>query len=258
MEEKMKTLIIDYAEGNLTGELHSFVAKNIDTKEEWAKEHEQVKAVLEAMDQDVELIPNDSMKSEFEAMLREEMEMATANDPKTVIWGGQKRWMQVAAAVTILVVGVLVGKVVTDNTRNNELQALRKEMQATKELVIASLQNQSASSRLSAVNVSYTMNSLDDEMINVLIKTMNADPNTNVRLAALEALSRFADKQSVRAALIKSLSIQDKPIVQIALINLMVQLKEEKAIEPLKQIMEDENTLDVVKEEANFGVFKLS
>jgi hypothetical protein len=30
----------------------------------------------------------------------------------------------------------------------------------------------------------------DDEIVNVLVKTMNEDVNTNVRLAALDALGR--------------------------------------------------------------------
>ena len=93
---------------------------------------------------------------------------------------------------------------------------------------------------------------------NALIETMNTDDNANVRLAAVDALSEFADEDKVRKALINGLATQDKAVVQIALINLMVRLKENRAIEPLKKIIEDDNSIEVVKDEAHFGVFKLS
>jgi HEAT repeat protein len=131
-------------------------------------------------------------------------------------------------------------------------------MEATKNLVLSSLQNQSASSRIGAVKASYQMSTMDDEIVEALINTMNTDKNANVRLAAVDALSEFSDEEAVRKALIKSLTTQDKAVVQIALINLMVRLKEHRAIEPMKQIMQDENSIEVVKDEANYGVFKLS
>jgi len=77
-------------------------------------------------------------------------------------------------------------------------------------------------------------------------------------MAALQALATLADEEKVRAALIHSLSVQDKPVVQIALINLMIELKENRAIKPLKKIIDSEEMIDAVKDEANYGIFKLS
>ena len=260
----MKELMIDYLEGNLSGELKSFVANHIEKDERWVKEFNELKEVMDAMENTTDLEPDSSLKTDFEAMLRIEMSEEKLNQSiekevevtKTIYWNSPKMWMQIAASVTILAVGVILGINFTNDRA--ELVALQKEMDATKQLVISSLQNQSASSRLNAVNVSYQMNSMDDEIVEALISTMNTDDNANVRLAALEALTQFVDEEKVRKALIASLSTQDKPVVQIALINLMIQLKESRAIAPMKEILNSEEAIEVVKDEANYGVFKLS
>ncbi len=131
-------------------------------------------------------------------------------------------------------------------------------MAATKALVLNSLNDQSASSRIGAVNASYLIADMDNDIINAFVNTLNTDENINVRLAALEALRKYADDEKVRKALIASLSIQDKPAMQIVLIDLLVQLKDKRALAPLKKITEDEENIDAVRDEANYGIFKLS
>jgi hypothetical protein len=258
-ESKMKELMIDYLDGNLTGELKDFVAKHIEKDENWKSEYSKLKELTVLMENSKELTPDPSLKEEFDQMLAAEMAVASEKtEAKTIYWNSPKMWMQIAASVSILAVGVLVGSKFSANTEQDELMALRKEMEATKSLVLASLQNQSASSRINAVNVSYQMATMDDEIVDALIETMNTDDNANVRLAAVDALSEFAEEEKVRKALIDGLATQEKAVVQIALINLMVRLKENRAIEPLKKIIEDNNSIETVKDEAHFGVFKLS
>jgi hypothetical protein len=87
---------------------------------------------------------------------------------------------------------------------------------------------------------------------------MNEDPNTNVRLAALDALSKFYDEPIVRKALIEGLSIQKDPVVQIALIQLMVKIKEKGIVTDLQKIVDDEKTMEAVKDEAYTGLLELS
>src|SRR5947199_292919 len=79
-------------------------------------------------------------------------------------------------------------------------------------------------------NVALKIVKADDEVVNALVKSMHSDPNTNVRLAALEALTKFRAQPHVRKVLIESLAIQKDPVVQIALIQLLVQMKEKDAV----------------------------
>ena len=117
---------------------------------------------------------------------------------------------------------------------------------------------QSASQRLQGINVALTIESADDEVVNALAKRMNEDPNTNVRLAALDALSKFHTEPQVRKVLLDALSTQKDPMVQIALIQLMVQMKEKSVVNDLKKIVDDSETMKAVKDEAYSGILILS
>jgi len=262
-EEEMKELMIEHLEGNLTGELKEFVAKHIEKDEKWKLEYTKLKELVEIIDNSSELVPPDSLKLDFEKMLSVEISNKGQVDPevketKTIYWNSHKMWLQIAASVTILLGGYIIGTNLTSNSNQKELMALRSEMEVTRKLVLSSLQNQSASSRISAVNASYKIKTIDNSIINALIKTMNTDENANVRLAAIEALTVMVAEEKVLEALIASLSTQDKPVVQIALINLMVDLKEKRAIQSLQKIIDSNTSIDVVIDEANYGLFKLS
>jgi HEAT repeat protein len=108
------------------------------------------------------------------------------------------------------------------------------------------------------VNVALSITRADDEVVNALVKTLNEDTNTNVRLAALDALSKFHHEPQVKKALLESLSTQNDPVVQIALIKLLVTIKEKSVVKDLQQIIEDDNTIKPVKDEAFTGIMKLS
>lgn len=65
-------------------------------------------------------------------------------------------------------------------------------------MMVAMIDNQqSASQRMVGVSVAYELKTADDQIVNVLVRTMNEDPNTNVRLAALEALGKFNEEDIV-------------------------------------------------------------
>ena len=167
---------------------------------------------------------------------------------------------RVAAAMALIAVSFATGRWLwNDSTERSQLAGLQKEMAETKSLVLSSLENTtSASTRLNGINVAYEKGSVDKEVIRVLIKTMNEDENVNVRLAAVRALAKFSDEPGVTQALVNALENQKEALVQIALINLMVELQEKGVLDKLQQIIEDDNALDAVKDEAHMAVFKLS
>ena len=83
---------------------------------------------------------------------------------------------------------------------------------------------------------------------------MNTDDNSNVRMAAIQALSKFTDESAVLDALVSSLEIQTDPLLQITLINILVDLKEERAVETMKKLLEQEETHETVKKLAQKGL----
>jgi hypothetical protein len=115
----------------------------------------------------------------------------------------------------------------------------------------------SASERIDAVNQSLKLKKLDQDLIQLLINTLNFDDNVNVRLAACQALARFENEALVREGLIQSLKIQTDPNVQITLIELLVLIKEKRASQTLEQLSQDNTTMDVVRLKAQEGASKL-
>jgi HEAT repeat protein len=116
----------------------------------------------------------------------------------------------------------------------------------------------SASQRLQGATVALRMDRADNELVTVLVRTLTDDPNTNVRLAALDALSKFSSESPVRQALIKALSTQTDPLVQIELIRMLVGMKEKIILKELHRISTDEKLLNEVKDEAHSGIPRLS
>ena len=105
-----------------------------------------------------------------------------------------------------------------------------------------------------AVNYSEELDRLEPEMKEALFLSLNEDKSENVRLAALEALSRYAGVTDIRRDLVKSFSIQTDPIIQISMINMMVNLNEKESIPIFKNLIADENTYESVKKQATQGL----
>jgi hypothetical protein len=55
--------------------------------------------------------------------------------------------------------------------------------------------------------------------MNALLASAREDPNVNVRLAAIDALASHADQPPVRSGLIDTLSVEDSPLVQLAVLE---------------------------------------
>jgi len=256
-------LLIDYIDGKLSPEQEEEMAEALNTDVSLQKEYEETLMLMQQMSNSFDPVPSAGMKANFQAMLNEEIKATDKNPIIRFIKREQSVFgspMKVAASVSIIMIGIFAAIwIARDSVRDKEIQALKQEMEATRELLIRTLQDRnSASTRIMGVNQVSQLESPDDEIINALLKTYNQDDNTNVRLAAFRALSRFADDEKVKNALIHSLETQSDPIVQIELINLMVHMKEKKALEPLKKISEDEKVLETVRDEAYKGIFILS
>ena len=131
------------------------------------------------------------------------------------------------------------------------IDSLRKELRDMKEgLMLNMIDDESASQRIKAVSYAEEMTNPDQQVIDVLMNTLNHDKNPNVRLAALYSLERFADRRSVRDSLVSSLATQTEPIIQVVLINLLAEKRETRAIAPIRNIITNKKTLKEVKDAA--------
>jgi hypothetical protein len=172
-------------------------------------------------------------------------------------------WWQLAAAAALLVAGLGIGYAGRGNGQPPvEVSQLREEVASMRQLVALSLmQQQSAGDRLRGVSWSYQVEPSDTEVLNALVAAVNHDPNVNVRLAAVDALRPFTGSPSThvtaRNAVVQALPRQTAPIVQVALIDFLAELKERNAAPELRRLVSDPDIDSGVRKRAEWALERM-
>jgi hypothetical protein len=105
----------------------------------------------------------------------------------------------------------------------SEIGELRHEVRSLSRLVTLSLlQQDSASERLRGVSFGRAASAGDDRVVGALLDTLRRDPEVNVRLAAVDALAPAVSRAPVRDRLLQELGRQSSPLVQIALVDVLL------------------------------------
>ena len=113
---------------------------------------------------------------------------------------------------------------------------LHEEVRGLSNLLTMSLLHQeSASERLKGVSWGYKLVGGDPDVAAALVYTMKHDRNVNVRLAALDALSRDLSDPFIRSEVIHTLPGQSSPLMQIALVDVLTQVNDKESREVLQQ-----------------------
>jgi hypothetical protein len=255
-KETLESRIIDYIDGKGTEQERAIMESELAHNKTSYALYEQLREVIHTLDTVKPLEPSGKLKLEFEKALQNEM--AAQKKTKTIFFSPV--FYRAVAAVLLVLAGVAIGNWINNNQQQaKELAELKQQVDENRRAMMAMMENQqSASQRMTGLSVAYEMDKPDDEIVRVLVKTMNEDPNSNVRLAAMEALGKFSSEAPVRNSLIQSLSTQKDPIVQIALIQLLVKMKEKSVVKQLEQMTKDASTMKAVKDEAYSGILKLS
>ncbi|UCG27941.1 MAG: HEAT repeat domain-containing protein [Bacteroidales bacterium] len=157
---------------------------------------------------------------------------------------------RLAYAVLLLLLGVFIGhRIIPDKQVRIQTSMLKEEMENMKKMMALTLfQQSSASDRLKAVSYSAEITEEDNNIIEALLVTLNNDPNVNVRLACLDALTEKVRIPEVREGLVQSITNQDSPLVQIAMADLMIRLQEKGSVDELRYLLEQNNVHETVKE----------
>ena len=166
---------------------------------------------------------------------------------------------QAAMASALVAVGFIAGqKTSPSESYKNELATLHEELSGTRQLVALSmLQQQTTSGRLEGVNWSARIQHPDPEVLNALLHTLRYDSSVDVRLAALDALRRYHDQPIVRRGVVESLKYQRSPLAQIAVVDYLVEVRDEKAVAPLKELQQDPHLNPAVRQRVEWGIAQL-
>lgn len=183
----------------------------------------------------------------YSTLSRERINQVSKNTPLPKLeWSNL--FPRLAFAASLLVVGFVGGFFLKGPSEDKSVKQLTQQVSELKEMMMLSmLEKESATERLKAVSLSSDMNQVSKKVTTALFKTLNGDENVNVRLAALDVLMNYAKDGEVRAELIKSISAQDSPLVQVALAELMVTLQEKKSVTELKKLLKNDKTPKEVK-----------
>lgn len=174
--------------------------------------------------------------------------------------------LRIAAGIVLLLAGFAAGQFLgggNEYASTRQVAQLEQEVQQMKQALMnsGSYRTVSAGERLSAVNLSTRIPAdeqrLDNQITDILAYTMNNDQSVNVRIAAAEALFRFRSDPRVKNALVRSLTQQDDPLMQITLIDMLVELKASGAVNEMKKLLVDTDTQEMVRQRLEVGIARL-
>ncbi len=120
-------------------------------------------------------------------------------------------WLITAIAAT-LVLALGSGWWIDRAHHESEVSQLRAQL-------IDALNGTSAPRRFEAINVAANSDLRDQQVVDALTRALLTDPNTNVRVAAAEALGRVADLHSLAQAAERSFGREGSPFVQTELLR---------------------------------------
>lgn len=173
-------------------------------------------------------------------------------------WPSRPAW-RFAMAAALLMLGVLGGKFAFQpRGENPEMAQLKGQVEGLRQMVALSmLQEQSAGNRMRGVTYSVQMAQPDSQVQQALLHALNNDPSIDVRLSTVDALEKYASDPTIRRALVDAVPQQDSPIVQVALIDLLVQLNDKDSAPALQKLAGNRETDELVRQRAAAAMQKL-
>ena len=274
--EQAKELMASQWMGELDGQSAAALHLHLESCAECAAEMESLGAIWEKLGDLPAPEPSLALRARWEQTMQS---LAPAPAPSSwarswratswwqSFWPSNPAW-QMAIAGLCLVVGLggglgagswLQRGAMEQNLQRDEVAKLREEVTSTKELVALSLmQEQSAAERLRGVDYSTRMPSMEPQIVAELIHTVKADPNVNVRLAAIDALTKVAGSAQVRESMQTALTQQDSPMVQAALIDYLVDARDRNAVGSIRSLVSRTDVNPAVRAHATDAVNQLS
>lgn len=244
--EHVKHIIPDYLTGTLDEQQSRDVKEHLEKCGECRHELEQYMTLEMLFEKEEVKEPSGKLRATFDEMLEKEIS-ETEEEKGFFDW---KALWKVAAAVTLLILSFQAGRLMNNDAAGEVVvESVPAEDNQEQIAMLSLMTNESASKRIQGVNYFEGLSDLDEEILKVLINKMLYDENKNVRLAAVEALGSFNSSDEVRKNLISALRTEKDPVIQISLIQTLVKIQEKNAVEPMKNMLQEEATEPFVKDQ---------
>jgi len=168
----------------------------------------------------------------------------------------RRPWLQALAAVLVLAAGIALGRYSAQ--RDNEISRLRDQIANMHQMVALSLLGQqSATERLKGIDYTQHLNENDTKVVQALLTAMEQDSNVNVRLAAVDALRRFGELSEVRRGLVNTLPRQDSPLMQIAVMDQLVEMRDRSSAPAIDSLLREPDLNPAVRHHAAWALQQL-
>lgn len=243
------------------------------------REYSSLAQTLSALDQLPAARPGPRLRKNFYAMLEEEKNSAASiraaaarqrHAARVSLW----RWILTPIGAVAIALGAFlagarfsppapaaaIDPVTKQRLANQEKQLadMQTKLDTVGQLVSYSLLAQrTASERLQGVLATLDQKNPDKRVLSDLIASLAIDPSVNVRLSALDALYPHANQQLVRAGVLASLSREQNPLVQVAMIDFLVAAGDRDATPELEKLARDESIDRAVRESAKRALAQL-
>lgn len=252
--------IAEYLSGSLPEDERRTFEALLDANPALRVETEELRTIWDGLGLLPEVHPSAALRARFYQKLNAVSYQKAAEPAVRPFWTRLTGWQQLAAAAALFFGGVFLGQ--TNRSRGTqveELAQMRTQVQSLREMVALSLldRQSSATSRLQGVSWTNRVDQPNTELLSALLSALNKDPNVNVRLSSVDALERYGQDASVRKALVDSIPRQDSPLVQIALIDTLVHMRDGSAMDEFKRLSQNAQLNSAVRQRASWALVRL-
>jgi hypothetical protein len=264
--EQFTALLSDTINQKERIEIENHLAGCADCREEF----DSSRKIWDLMGEIPQPEPSANMRTGFEAILSNFKEAAIEKRNPVREWLNKLRdyWSlqaqpRLAFSLLLVAVGLIGGYLLREPGQsavsyNKQIDSLSSQVLEMKQVMMLSLlKDPSASQRIQAVSYTEELSSVDLKVIGALFTTLNEDPNVNVRLATLDALVKLAREPKVREGLVRSIDLQDSPLMQSAIADAMVKLQEKSSVKSLQRLLGKKDLNKMVKINIEKSIQKL-
>lgn len=247
-------LLPDYLDGALDSVQKQKVEAYLKKCPECREELERLKALFDAFAREEMAVPSNRVEANFLEILEwektEAAKVVPLNSEPNNLKLGWGNLFKIAAGIAALVGSFLLGQYLEERKSGMEIATLQDEgLELRQTAMLSLMENKSASRRIQGVNYIDEFGNPDETIVKALTDRMLHDENTNVRMASAEALEKFTASEIVKNAFIQALKVEKDPGIQITIIQTLVRIQEKKAVMPLKELMQQDETQPYVKEQ---------
>ena len=253
--EHISEVLAEYLDGRLDSHKNDIVEEHLKTCETCNQEMEELKVLFETFDKESIQVPTERLRANFLRQIEKEekqLSKLSKTDHGRIynLIFSETNFLKIAASIALLISAYTLGMYHEKEYSQTQLAILNRENIEVKQTAMLSLiGNKSASKRIQGVNFIDEFVEPDEAIVSALTETMLYDENTNVRRTSVEVLSKFITSEEVKSSFIEALKIETDPGIQIAIINILGDIREKKAAALMQNLLLQENVQPYVKEE---------